>query len=201
MAGLLAHQGRGPIRSRRQGKRGAGPALLLAAACLSWGAGARAAEPKAPEESWYGYQTLGADTLAITLLIGSSQSYGGLDTALLVGATGAYLAGAPSIHLLNAQSSSALISLGVRVGAPLVGATMGWAASKFMPYDDGDEEVRGLAIGVLLGLLAPMVVDAAALAWKPTAAAKSIAGTPALTWRPSVAVTSEHFEFGVAGGF
>jgi hypothetical protein len=134
-------------------------------------------------------------------LIGSSQSYGGLDTALLVGATGVYLAGAPSIHLLNDQASAALISAAVRVGSPLVGAGLGWAASHFMPYDDGDEVVRGLALGVMLGLVAPMVVDAAALAWKPTAAVKRAAGTPALTWRPSLAVTSEHVELGVAGAF
>jgi hypothetical protein len=117
-----------------------------------------------------------------------------------VGAAGVYLAGAPSIHLLNDQSSSALISLGVRVGSPLVGAGLGWAASRFMPYDDGDEEVRGLAIGVLLGLLAPMVVDAAALAWKPASAAQAMS-TPALTWQPSVAVTDQQFELGVAGAF
>jgi len=183
-----------PLRSPR---RGLGPALLLGAAYLSSATRAHAAEP---EERWYGYQTMGADALAITLLIGSSQSYGGTETALLVGATGLYLAGGPSIHLLNEQSSSALISLGVRVGSPLVGAGLGWAASHFMPYDDGDEVVRGMGIGFLLGLLAPMVIDAAALAWKPAAPAPG-AALPALTWQPSVAVTGEQLELGVRGAF
>jgi hypothetical protein len=153
------------------------------------------AQPGVVTREWYGYQTLLVDAAVLSTSLGIGlQSRGG--TSFAVVATTGYLAGGPLVHLLNGNPVAAAASLGVRVGAPVVGGLLGAAAggSKSMaPYT----AVLGSAIGVVSAI----VFDSAYIANNTVKRPEVSATNTAFTIRPTANVTAKSTEAGVVGTF
>jgi hypothetical protein len=107
--------------------------LLGSTAALADDASAPPDAPRAETSTWYGYQTLATDGVALALLVpaltsGSSatQQGFGMGAGLMFGV------GAPLVHFSHGQVGKGFADLGVRVGATLgfgaLGALIGRAA-------------------------------------------------------------------------
>jgi hypothetical protein len=82
-------------------------------------------EPRAGSR-WYGWQTLTVDGAALVLGL-AGAGLGSADGAGL--ALGGYLLGAPTVHLVHDRAGVGLASLGLRIGAPLVGVGVAAASA------------------------------------------------------------------------
>jgi hypothetical protein len=130
--------------------------------------------PPAPQNMrWYGWQTLLADTSAITLtlLLTISVNQQHDDTAVigaaLIGAA-AFTFAAPSIHAVHGNWGRAGISLALRLGLSLVGAAIGAGigeseCSQYFYDHEGCAVGYGFA-GLIAGAATALIVDAAAVA-------------------------------------
>jgi len=140
---------------------------------------------------WYGKRIVIADALSLTALFGGillgisqdSDLTDGLASGLALAGLGGYLAGGPIVHFSERRIGIGFASLGLRVGAPLVGAGVGFFAGAvaWSGCNEGNDEgdmcvLEGAIIGVLLGFvggfLVATVVDNAALARKPVTATR-----------------------------
>jgi hypothetical protein len=83
---------------------------------------ALSSSPARAEEKWYGYQVAAPDVGGWLLVLVGAQSDAWGTAALGVGGI---LLGGPIVHAAHGHWGSAGKSLGLRVGAPLVGATLG----------------------------------------------------------------------------
>jgi hypothetical protein len=131
----------------------------------------------------YRNQTLLADGAAVSLLLlgAGTQSLGMAKVSLAT-----YWFGSPIVHAAHSNGTSFFLSVGMRVGFPLIA---GLVASRLEPTcssdDDtecGDDEFVGdrVAAGLLLGVVSAMVVDHAFLA-KHTVTRTSQTVTPTAT--------------------
>jgi hypothetical protein len=119
---------------------------------------------------WYGWETLLVDGAVMTIgMLPLLEKDEPRRTALGIGWYGAYALGTPIVHWSRGHVGKGFGSLGMRVGGPLagglVGAGLAWlSGAKFGSSDspsDGDLIVQG---GVVLGMIAPIVIDAVFLA-------------------------------------
>lgn len=128
--------------------------LLLTVACAG---GSRSAHA----DDWYGSQTLGSDAASYLLLgigVPLENPYLGFPGAAL------WLLGPPAIHLSHGETGRAGLSLGGRVGLPLVGALFlghlsyggGGCTDPLCAELDDD----GVKVGFVLGMIAASVLDA-----------------------------------------
>jgi hypothetical protein len=119
-----------------------------------------AADDSDEHENWYGWQTLAVDGTSLAVAIGGAASnVGALGGFGLVG----YVAGAPIVHFAHGHVGTGFASAGLRVGLPIVGALIGFAAEDC----HGGGEFCGLggaAVGLLVGGAAAITLDAAVLA-------------------------------------
>lgn len=126
-------------------------------------------QPPAPEppreySRWYGWQTLLSDSAALTLLFAVGAVDLGDGAGKFVGASlGMYLTGGPVIHATHGNWGRAAGSLGLRVGAPLLGGALG---SSLEECSSGEDfcGLAGAVLGGTLGILTAVTVDSAALA-------------------------------------
>ena len=128
-------------------------------------AGAPARPASKDERSWYGWQTLVTDGVAVGLFA-VAEAVRDDPTALAVsavGAWGSYIFGGPAIHVAHHRYGVALGDLGLRVGAPLLLALAVVAVTGPNVCTPG-EFCPGLAV-VAVGYLGAMAVDSAVLAW------------------------------------
>ena len=117
---------------------------------------------------WYGYQIAGVDLVGWGLLIGGATSAKSTDVPLV--GLGMLVLGGPIVHTVHANFARGGISLGIRVGGPVLGAVVGYALDSnrksFLP--------AGPFIGAFVGALAASIADIAILAYDkeddPTAA-------------------------------
>jgi hypothetical protein len=119
---------------------------------------------------WYGWETLLVDGAVMTIgmlpLLTKDEPR---RTALGIGWYGTYVLGTPIVHWSRGHVGKGFGSLGMRVGGPLAGGLVGvglaWlSGAKFGSFDSpgtGDLIVQS---GVVLGMIAPIVIDAAFLA-------------------------------------
>jgi hypothetical protein len=130
---------------------------------------------------WYGSPMVIADALSLTALFGGFALGGATDSQLaaplgLAGFAG-YLFGGPIVHFSQQRTGIGLASMGLRLGTPVAGATIGmlvglvaWSGCNKGKEDDFCA-LEGAAIGLLVGagtgLFVAAVVDNAALARKP----------------------------------
>jgi hypothetical protein len=119
---------------------------------------------------WYGEQTLLADGLSLLFALGAA---GGETEPLLVLASAGYVLGGPIVHLAHGSLWRAGVSLGLRVGLPLLFTAIG------VQLEDchSGEDFCGLGsvvIGGSLGILTAIVLDAAVLAYEPVRKARAI---------------------------
>ena len=142
-----------------------------------------------PEQTvWYGWQTLTTDAAALTLVIVG----GALDEPLLLGGSFAtYVLGGPIVHATHGNWGRATLSLGARVGVPLLGIATGvgledCSGGEFCGFG-------GALIGGIVGLAGAVAIDSAALAREKKPLAASLI--------PSLRVSENETWFGVSGQF
>jgi hypothetical protein len=126
--------------------------------------------PAVAERRWYGWQTLIADVTiygtgtALRAVADADGASEGTKTAISVATLGAYVLVSPLVHGLHGHAGKAFGSAGMRIGGPLVagaaGAALGWVTSG--ESDKGTED--GATLGVLAGMIAVTIIDAAAVA-------------------------------------
>src|SRR6188768_894019 len=132
------------------------------------------------EHRWYGWQTLASDVASIGLFFGGARiaaNHGGLydsdtpmaDVVATLGIVG-YAAGGPVLHHLHHRPEAAAGSVGLRLGLPALGWAIGTLASPSCPPPSdayyGDCGAGGLVVGVGVGVLAAIIIDATALGWE-----------------------------------
>lgn len=114
-------------------------------------------EPSSTETKWYGWQTLITDgaSLLVTPIVP-------------VGGAGGYLLGGPIVHIAHGRPATAAASLGVRIGAPLLGWFTGKALAAHECSSCSSRLVGGIygVIGAGLGATAAVAIDAAVLGRK-----------------------------------
>ena len=130
------------------------------------------AKPATPQMTWYGWQTLIADgaaagLLGLTLLSSDGGGAELLGTASFV----TYLVGGPIVHWSHGHGWTGFGSLAARVGFPLGGALVGVLIGAAACGSSEDEfipcPVAFGAVGLLGGMVAAPVVDAAIIAREP----------------------------------
>lgn len=130
-------------------------------------------------DEWYGYQTLAADGVATGLVVGAIATHGDVSKTFFALSASTYIIASPVIHAANERGGAAVGALGLRLGAPvsfgLLGLVVGAASDSHANW--GAPLLGGL-IGVGLGVITAMVIDAAVLARKETRVAQ---GASAIT--------------------
>lgn len=116
-------------------------------------------------DEWYGYQTLAADGAATGLLFGAIVTHRKLSTTFFALSAATYLIASPVIHGANEEPGRALGALGLRVAAPVslgfLGLIVGAASDT---HGNWGVPLAGGMIGLGLGIITAMAIDAAALA-------------------------------------
>jgi hypothetical protein len=118
------------------------------------------------EKHWYGWQTLLVDAVSIAAMPAAGVGFGG------------YLLGAPIVHATHDRWGIAAASLGLRVALPVAGAIAGLKFANCAPQmantEGGDWCGVGEAIvGVGLGMLTAIAIDAAVFSYEPASAASA----------------------------
>jgi hypothetical protein len=112
-------------------------------------------------------------------------------------AAGATLAfGGPIVHLVHGENRKAAISLGLRLGLPVLGGVLGYWSAGDCDLDCSD--VHGVfeaAGGVILGTVAASLIDIIVVARTPR---KRVETT---SWAPLLNVSDSQVTAGVAGWF
>ena len=159
--------------------------------------------PSAPV--WYGWQILIADAAVAGTWIAADET-GSMKLDAL-GALG-YLIAAPAIHGAHGRARSVASSVLLRLGAPLVGALVGFliaSGSCSQPSSPANAEIsdsacegQGAYIGLFTAMAAVSIFDIARawqtpgeIDWQPSRAA----------WTPAVAPTSSGAMLGMIGRF
>ena len=154
------------------------------------------------ETSWYGWQTLIADgtsLLVLPIVAGVTQSpgLGGV-------AVGGYFLAPPFIHGAHGRWTMFAASLGLRVGMPVVGGLLGAAAQGDC---GGDLCIPvGAAIGVAVGVLGAVALDASLLSYETVEYDPRYGGQPTkpshVAWSPTIAPRKEGgFTLGLGATF
>ncbi len=157
------------------------------------------------ESYWYGWQTLTADGMSIATMIAGGAA--GSPTLGYIG-LGGYFVAAPVVHGVQGRVGVAFGSFGLRVGAPALGAVIGYAAAG--PCRDQGQFLGCLfhgwaeaAVGGLVGAGAAIALDAALLA-----NGTRLAAPPRETGMPKVTSLAPSFDprtgaagMGVGGTF
>jgi hypothetical protein len=156
-----------------------------------------------PREVSYALETLAADGLAAAL-VGGALLLDGPFAGAFLGGPGivTYALGAPVVHFAKGHHATSVVSLGMRIGAPYLGAMLG---NLIGPKDriicdigedcpEPKDSTLGRAVGIGVGALAAIVFDARYLARKRV-----------LRWVPPVAPTASYtrtgFTLGLTGAF
>ncbi len=171
----------------------------------------------ATKREWYGWQVLLVDGASLLVTIGGAAAQSGA-----VAATGGlmYLGGPAAVHFAHGNVARGFGSMGLRLGAPFVGALLGFgvgAASCGGSTSNTrtDCAAVGLGLGLLAGYIAGISVDAGLLAYedvnaetpaqrgaRTTKAAPRVAkASPSVTVLPSAAVTPQGGSVGLVGSF
>lgn len=139
---------------------------------------------------WYGWQTLVLDgathsVAALALFAEATQEIGAL-----IGVVGGleYLLGGPVVHWAHGHGGRGAASLGLRLATPIVAVVA--AATLFREVD-----YRFIPLALLSVLMAPVVVDAAALSYDSPGVRRR-ATVPVV---PTARIDAERWVVGVAG--
>ena len=114
-------------------------------------------------EHWYGWEILVTDAASVGggLTIGPANPGAGIGVFLA-----GYSLGGPIVHLAHHRPLAALGSLALRVLAPSVGALTGYSIDRLTSgvSDDGSHEASAAGVGLVLGYITAVTIDAAAIA-------------------------------------
>jgi hypothetical protein len=156
----------------------------------------------ASTSTWYGWQTLAADSAAIGLVVAGIFKGDDLGQPMTVAGLVTYLFVPPIIHRAHDRSGTALASAGLRIAAPSLGVILGASTEDCNEYEGAEagDCGNGIAVGLLVGLGTAMAVDAIVFAHEeapkpPKPAARGLRLVPA------VSVTRERGELVLSGSF
>jgi hypothetical protein len=114
---------------------------------------------------------------------------------------GAYVGGAPLVHLAHHRPGHAAGSLALRVGLPFVGGLLGeklGEQTQCSGINDGTCASGGryerMGLGIIGGMIAAMVIDTAVLAKGDEAPAPA-------SWSPAIAARRDGITLGFSGSF
>jgi hypothetical protein len=148
---------------------------------------APASDPAEPERESYGWQIAIADAAGLMLLFGTDHSQGSATAGVIV-----YMLGGPVIHAAHDQPARGGASLALRLALPVASA---WLWGRCSSHEEECENDGAVAVGLVLGAVTAMVLDATALS-------HPIKARPAqLTWTPRVTATRQQVGLGVLGQF
>lgn len=204
------------IEARRVRRLAAGLAILMAVADAhaqpALPPGSIAAPPapsagaKAAGVQSYPWQIALTDAASIAVFAGSvalaahDQRVSGI-AAVGIGASAlTYVLGGAVVHGLHGRDRRALASVGLRIGAPFVGALVGaWIGSSGGPSGAFHDELPdGLFVGVLVGygvgVVGAMIIDSAAIA-------RDLPARDQPRWAPRVSLATDHVSLGVSARF
>jgi len=156
----------------------------------------RAAASTEKRTEWYGAPIVIADLAAVSLTVAgaaTASSSSDLGFGLIAAGVGTYVLGGPIVHFSEDRIGTGFASLGLRLGAPLVGGAVGLGIGS-AAVSGCTGEMCGLgalmfgAIGVGVGLVAAPIIDSRLLARKPVAPSQmSLSVTP--TYQPTTGET------------
>jgi len=164
-------------------------------------------QPAPPQPEWYGWQTLASDATVAALWLTAYKT--GSSGLVELGTLG-YLGGTPLIHGLHGRVSQGLISLMLRLTAPLVGGVAGILVEHGQCVNpNAMDEIPGLSPcegqGAIVGFFGAMIVvsivDASFATTRPSVTEWRPHREAAIDWTPTVAATSAGTTFGLAGRF
>lgn len=143
------------------------------------------APPPKPKGTWYGWQTLLTDGLALTMLYAAADGRG--DDGLVYGAVATYNLGAPIVHFGHKNYGRGLASLAVR------------SLPSILIFGDTNASTD-LALLTLISVPTMIAVDAAALA-REDAPEPAPRGPYGMKMSPTASATKNGGLVGVAGTF
>jgi hypothetical protein len=135
--------------------------------------------PESPRH-WYGWQTLLVDAGSLALLVAGAEA----QSSVVGGLAGmSYAAGPSFVHLAHGRGVQAIGDVLIRVGVPVAFAVAGGliAVDTSSPNESSEEAglpnwLGGAALGLVIGVVTAVAIDAAALAWEPRTHASPSAG-------------------------
>jgi hypothetical protein len=167
--------------------------------------GSKAIESAVPQcagacasSTWYGWQTMAVDGGAFTLLIVGLYARDRSEGPLMVAGATAYLVGGPSIHFAHHNVPRGVASVGVRIGAPFLGAAIGISLADCSSHGEDACLTVGSLLGFGAGMLSAAVIDGALLAYDEP---PSHEVPSSVRVAPTVIVDAKHATLGVAGTF
>ena len=148
-----------------------------------------------PATSWYGWQILISDAASMAALGAAAGSDSPMNAGLLLLAIGGYLVPPPIIHGMHDQGGRSLLSVGMRLGLPVLGAAVAEGASSGCEGVDcsGDAAL----VGLLLGAGAALALDVALA----NEAVKPARTTPGVALAPQLIISERETRFGITGSF
>jgi hypothetical protein len=154
------------------------------------------------ERSWYGWQTLLSDAVSVGLMV--SAANGHADERGSVGAFG-YALGGPIIHLAHGHAGKAGGSLGLRLGAPVVGVLIGFGIDDCERTNGHREDewcgFEGAIGGFIVGIALAVLVDAAVIANEDVEAGVPHRAETGVRLRPDIRVANNRAQLSLAGSF
>jgi hypothetical protein len=125
---------------------------------------------------------MAADGVATSLLVGAALGdSAGVSKPLFVASAATYVLASPVIHAANGRGGPAVGALGLRVFAPVSLGLLGIAAGAgFGDRRNWGTPLIGGLVGFGVGVLAAMVIDAAAIARKESPSLTTPQGAGAL---------------------
>lgn len=178
---------------------------------------ATAAPPYVPERArtqrkWYGWQTLIVDGAVVvsSIALGAASTNGSAGSSLFLGG---YVLGGPIVHWANGEVGRGFGSLGLRLGAPVVGGMVGGLLGAVtVGSRDGNDDIdsiygflAGAVLGVGAGAITAVAVDSAVLARKTVTvdAAEARRQSLRLKWAPTGGYDPRRqaFQVGIGGTF
>jgi hypothetical protein len=163
--------------------------LLVVTSFLLLSSGRARADEPPPKGQWYGAPVLLVDAASLAVALGSTGS--GSPGLGYVGA-GGYLLGGPVIHIAHRNGDKAVLSLMIRVAAPLA---FGYAAYEGFGGSNGEGccPAIGAVLGGVVGAGLASVVDATTLAWETPRRATAVPVGPTISVGPT------HVALGIGG--
>jgi hypothetical protein len=138
------------------------------------------AEAQRPGSTWYGYQTLATDGVALALLIPAMTSnVSATQQGFSVGALVMYGAAAPLVHFSHGHVGKGFLDLALRAGIPVATGFIGGAIAAAEPapgcgtpsgcalFGGAMQELAGIGIGVMIGVATAVTIDATVIAREP----------------------------------
>ena len=169
--------------------------------------------PVHTERQWYGWQTLIGDLASAGLMTaglavnadatGYDSGRRFMGSAIATLGVAGYAAGAPTLHFINHHPLGALGSIGLRLALPTLGAAIGaGAANCSADHQEGSLcPLSQLVLGVGVGALAAIALDASVLAWTRAPEHADATTLSGLGIAPMIASDGKSGELRIFGSF